>query len=103
MRLQGVPLRVELGMKDVEKQSVMTARRDTGAKDVIPFADVASRMPALLEQIQVPGPYDFSPNYFALESILDGFCAPLGRSVRTIPVAPRYTAHFQAHPGYEEC
>ena len=53
MGLQGVPLRIELGMKDVEKQSVMSARRDTGAKEVIPFADIVNRVPALLEQIQV--------------------------------------------------
>ena len=51
--LQGVPLRVELGMKDVEKQSVVSARRDTGAKETIAFSDVASRVPSLLEQIQV--------------------------------------------------
>jgi prolyl-tRNA synthetase len=50
---QGVPLRLELGMKDVEKRSVMVARRDTGAKEVISFADVAARVPTLLEQIQV--------------------------------------------------
>jgi hypothetical protein len=50
---QGVPLRLELGMKDVEKRSVMVARRDTGAKEVVPFADMAARVPALLEQIQV--------------------------------------------------
>ena len=50
---QGVPLRLELGMKDVEKRSAMVARRDTGAKEVIPFADVAARVSALLEQIQV--------------------------------------------------
>ncbi len=54
--LQGVPLRVELGMKDVEKQSVVSARRDTGAKETIAFADVASRVPTLLEQIQVALP-----------------------------------------------
>lgn len=51
-----MPLRVELGMKDVEKQSVVSARRDTGAKETIAFADVASRVPALLEQIQVALP-----------------------------------------------
>lgn len=54
--MQGVPLRVELGMKDVEKQSVVSARRDTGTKETIAFADVASRVPALLEQIQVSLP-----------------------------------------------
>ena len=49
---QGVPLRVELGVKDLEKGSVLVARRDTGAKEVVPWADLPSRAPALLEEIQ---------------------------------------------------
>lgn len=49
---QGVPLRVELGVKDLEKGSVLVARRDTGAKEVVPWADLPARAPALLEQIQ---------------------------------------------------
>ena len=51
-RRQGVPLRVELGPKDLEKGSVLTARRDTGAKEVVPWAELPARVPALLEQIQ---------------------------------------------------
>jgi len=47
-----VPLRVELGPKDLEKGSVLTARRDTGAKEVVPWAELPARVPALLEQIQ---------------------------------------------------
>ena len=61
--LQGVPVRVELGMKDVEKQSVVSARRDTGGKETIAFADVVSRVPALLEQIQVSPPPPPPPSH----------------------------------------
>lgn len=51
--LQGVPIRLELGPKDMENQSVMLARRDTGVKETVAWADVAARVPELLEQIQV--------------------------------------------------
>ncbi|KAK9836198.1 hypothetical protein WJX81_008140 [Elliptochloris bilobata] len=50
--LKGVPLRLELGVKDLEKGSALLARRDTGAKEVVPWADLPARVPALLEQIQ---------------------------------------------------
>ena len=50
---QGVPIRIELGPKDMESQSVMLARRDTGAKETVPWTDVTERIPQLLEQIQV--------------------------------------------------
>ena len=51
--LQGVPIRLELGPKDMENQSVMLARRDTGAKESVAWGDVTTRVPELLEQIQV--------------------------------------------------
>ncbi len=51
--LQGVPIRLELGSKDMEKKSAVLARRDNGAKEVVPLADVAARIPALLEEIHV--------------------------------------------------
>ncbi len=50
--LRGVPLRIEIGPKDLEKAQVMSARRDTREKAPIPMADVAARVPALLEMIQ---------------------------------------------------
>ena len=43
---------MELGVKDLEKGSVLVARRDTGAKEVVPWADLPARAPALLEEIQ---------------------------------------------------
>ncbi len=51
--MQGVPIRLELGFKDLEKKSAVLARRDTGAKETVALTDVAARVPELLEQIQV--------------------------------------------------
>ncbi len=50
--LRGIPLRLELGPKDLEKQSVFSARRDTREKAAIPMAGVAASVAALLERIQ---------------------------------------------------
>jgi prolyl-tRNA synthetase len=50
--LRGIPLRLELGPKDLEKQSVFSARRDTRAKAAIPMAGVAASVAQLLATIQ---------------------------------------------------
>jgi len=50
--LRGVPLRLEIGPKDLEKAQVFSARRDTREKAAIPMADLATRVPTLLEEIQ---------------------------------------------------
>lgn len=50
--LRGVPLRVELGPRDMEAGTVMLARRDTGAKESAPWEALAERVPALLETVQ---------------------------------------------------
>src|SRR6056300_198908 len=50
--LQGVPLRIAIGPKDLEKGSVELARRDTLTKQFVDQKDVANAVPALLEEIQ---------------------------------------------------
>src|SRR5204862_5596402 len=50
--LRGVPLRLEIGPKDIEKGQVFSARRDTREKAPIPLAELTTRVPALLEEIQ---------------------------------------------------
>jgi prolyl-tRNA synthetase len=50
--LRGVPLRLELGPKDLEKNSVFSARRDTRAKAAIPMAGIRDAVAALLTTIQ---------------------------------------------------
>ena len=47
-----MPLRLELGSKDMEGGVVMTARRDTGAKEALAWGNVGTHVPALLETIQ---------------------------------------------------
>ena len=50
--MRGVPVRLEVGPKDVANQAVMTVRRDTRAKESVPLAALATRLPALLADIQ---------------------------------------------------
>jgi prolyl-tRNA synthetase len=50
--LRGVPLRLEIGPKDIEKSQVMAARRDTREKMSIAFDGLADRVASLLDEIQ---------------------------------------------------
>src|SRR5215212_6501584 len=50
--LRGVPLRVEIGPKDIEKSAVLVARRDTREKQSLPMENLAEQLRSLLEEIQ---------------------------------------------------
>ena len=50
--LRGVPLRLEIGPKDIEKQQVMLARRDTREKLPTPVTGLPGRVQELLVAIQ---------------------------------------------------
>ncbi|CAK4073441.1 unnamed protein product [Aphanomyces euteiches] len=50
--LKGVPLRFELGPKDMAKSQVRVVRRDNNEKIDIAFSDLQVKIPQLLEQIQ---------------------------------------------------
>jgi prolyl-tRNA synthetase len=50
--MRGVPVRLEVGPKDVAKAAVMAVRRDTRAKESIPLAELAARLPAMLADVQ---------------------------------------------------
>jgi prolyl-tRNA synthetase len=50
--LKGVPVRVEVGPRDLASGVVTLARRDSGAKDTVPVAEAAPRVLSLLEHIQ---------------------------------------------------
>ena len=53
--LRGVPLRIEIGPKDVEKNSVALARRDMpgkAGKSFVPQENLASQVSEMLESIQ---------------------------------------------------
>ncbi|WP_179319297.1 proline--tRNA ligase [Winogradskyella helgolandensis] len=50
--LQGVPLRIAIGPKDLENNTVELARRDTLTKEIVPINGLASTIKDLLEVIQ---------------------------------------------------
>jgi len=53
--LRGVPLRIEIGPRDVEKQSVVLARRDVpgkAGKSFVPMAGLADAVGDMLDTIQ---------------------------------------------------
>jgi prolyl-tRNA synthetase len=50
--LRGVPVRLEVGPRDVANGSVMSVRRDTRAKEPIGVDALAQRLPQLLDDVQ---------------------------------------------------
>ena len=50
--LCGVPVRIELGPRDVEAGQAVLVRRDTGEKTAVPLDGIADALPALLADIQ---------------------------------------------------
>jgi prolyl-tRNA synthetase len=50
--LKGVPVRVEIGPRDVGEGVVSLARRDTRSKETVPASGLPDRVAALLEDIQ---------------------------------------------------
>jgi prolyl-tRNA synthetase len=49
--MKGVPLRVEIGPKDMEKGQCVIARRDNGEKVFIPQEELEAQVPALLKAV----------------------------------------------------
>ncbi len=49
--MRGVPLRVEIGPKDMEKGQCCIARRDTGEKTFVPLAELEETVKSLLDAI----------------------------------------------------
>lgn len=50
--LKGVPLRLELGTRDLKEKVVTFVRRDTGERFTVPDREVEQRVPAVLEEIR---------------------------------------------------
>ncbi|CAG8496319.1 11996_t:CDS:2 [Diversispora eburnea] len=50
--LRGVPLRLEIGPRDLTNKQVLSSRRDTSAKEPIPLVELKTRVSAILKTIQ---------------------------------------------------
>jgi prolyl-tRNA synthetase len=50
--LRGVPVRIEIGPRDVEQRQAVLVRRDTRERRAVPLDDLPQRVLALLEELQ---------------------------------------------------
>jgi len=50
--MRGVPLRIEIGPRDVKSGQAVLVRRDTREKEIVPLAALPARVPEVLEAIQ---------------------------------------------------
>lgn len=50
--LKGIPLRIEIGPKDLEKETVIVTRRDNNEKKIIKIKDLEKEVPKILKNIQ---------------------------------------------------
>jgi len=50
--MKGVPLRVEIGPRDMESKQITLVRRDTGKKTAVPQADSVTHIVGMLDEIQ---------------------------------------------------
>src|SRR2546421_581833 len=50
--MRGVPVRMEIGPRDVQNNSVVLVRRDNRAKEIVSLDTLEERLPMLLEEVQ---------------------------------------------------
>ncbi|QOV09617.1 proline--tRNA ligase [Viridibacillus arvi] len=50
--MKGIPVRLEVGPKDIENNQVVLARRDSGEKVIVKLDELEVKLPAMLEEIQ---------------------------------------------------
>ncbi len=50
--MRGVPLRIEIGPKDIKEKQVIAVRRDNREKEAIPLNALSQRVPEILQKIQ---------------------------------------------------
>jgi prolyl-tRNA synthetase len=50
--MRGVPVRMEIGPRDVQNNSVVLVRRDNRAKEIVAMDALETRLPILLEEVQ---------------------------------------------------
>jgi len=50
--LKGIPIRIEIGPKDLDKKQAVIVRRDNGKKEVVKISELEKKIPAILEDMQ---------------------------------------------------
>ena len=96
--MKGIPVRLEIGPKDMEKQQCCIARRDTGEKTFVPLAGLEDAILAVDAQIQALS------NQAALDTaraeavrvIREEYNAPAGEIKKTMTVKKATKRTLQA-------
>lgn len=86
---RGVPLRLEIGPRDLNDEQVMMAARHDRKKQPVKFADLAAAVPAELERIQ--------------QGLFDAAKARLEAATRNIDSWDDFTALFEGEGGFALC
>lgn len=97
--LRGVPLRLEIGPKDIEKGQVVAVRRDTREKAFIPLADLEQTVEDLLTMIQ-QSLYDRAVEYRDTHTFQISTLAEMQEILKT--QRGFFEAHWCEDPGCEE-
>lgn len=84
--MKGIPVRIEMGPKDIENDQVVLVRRDTGGKEFVPLAEVEERLPELLEEVQ--------------KSLYDGAFAHLEETSTTAVDMDQFKQALDENPGF---
>lgn len=50
--MKGIPMRIEFGPKDMEKNQAVLVRRDTGKKEIVKISEIEKKAKAMLESMQ---------------------------------------------------
>ncbi len=51
--MKGIPLRIEIGPRDLANNKAVLVRRDTGIKSIVSSSDIAGESKKILEDIQL--------------------------------------------------
>ncbi len=94
--LKGIPLRVEIGPKDIAKGQAVVVRRDTGAKESVPLGELDGRVADLLEEIQ-QGLFERAKERSAKDIVAATEFASFERAIQERKML------FAAHCGDEDC
>ncbi|MBI4738659.1 proline--tRNA ligase [Candidatus Woesearchaeota archaeon] len=94
--LRGIPLRVEIGPKDLETHECVLVRRDGGKKQYIKIADIKEAVLVELEEIQ----HDL---FAKAKKVLDGSITPVQNWAQFVDVAKERRLILAAHCGDMAC
>ena len=84
--MRGVPLRLEIGPRDIKNNQVVAVRRDTGEKTILSIDDLTETIPALLETIQ--------------QSLYDAAAARLSERIYDATEWAEFTQLIAEKPGF---